>query len=350
MKIFVRPVIVLLLALVLYPGTAYCMGNKVAVFPFKNNGQPQYSGLSSGISAMLTTDLSKSKSIEVVDPQQISAALGSVRLLGGAPSVDDALKAARTLQADYAVTGEFIVFGNKFRIDLRIYDVAAGTLKSSEKAQAKEEELFDLVDGLSDKTIQGISGIIPVAGGSLRVESVPPGAYILIDGDKAGQTPATLKDVAPGMHKIELDLDGYKPYKDSVLVKEREAAKVEAKLIRLYGGIRVWWKQYPDSDVSVGGEVVRISQFQYNILAKYCRNLPADTYTVSVRMPYKDEAAWDNTRTWKTYTAEVEINAGEVTDIYLDNNLYSPGLEVGSCGSCAANWDFNTDIIWYEHQ
>ncbi len=339
-----------MMVLAFTPDRAFCQGNGVAVFPFKNNGQPQHNGLASGIASMFTTNLTKSKALDVVDPQRVSAALGRSRQSGFAPSVEDAIKAARSIDADYAVLGEFIVFGNKFRIDLRLYDVKSGTLKVAEKAQAKEDDLFDMVDGLSNKVIMDITGIIPVENGGVQVNSEPPGALVLMDDTKAGQTPVRLHDAAPGAHKVELDLDGYRPYVETVSVKEGEITKLDVKLVRLYGGIRVWWKMNADSDVSIGGETVKASLFQTNLFTKFCKNLPSGTYTVTVRMPYKEEAAWDNARTWRTYATDVDVLPGEVLDVFVNNNLYSPGIEVSACGSCAATWDFSTDIVWYESQ
>jgi hypothetical protein len=46
----------------------------------------------------------------------------------------------------------------------------------------------------------------------MRVESDPPGARILIDGQPRGETPLSLSGIAFGKHKIELQKDGYRNY------------------------------------------------------------------------------------------------------------------------------------------
>lgn len=351
MKKVLLVVTTLLLCLALSPARdAFCQ-TKVVVFPFKNNGQPQYNGLTSGLSAMFITDLTRSKGLEVADPRQVESALGRARLVGGAPSFEDATKAAASLGAGHYVMGEFVVFGGKFRIDVRVYDARTGTLISADKGQAKEDALFEMVDELSEKIVFAITGTIPKVGGGLQVTSDPPGAYLLVDGDKKGQTPATLKALHSGSHKIELILEGYQDYVDNITIRENETAKVDVKLIRLMGGVRVWWKDLPQSDISMGGDIIPISVFQnVYILSKYCKNLPAGDYKVSVRMPYKDESSWSNTRTWKTYTEEVEISPGVVTDIFINNDLFAPAIEVSDCGSCVANWDFSTKLYWFEMQ
>jgi TolB-like protein len=347
-RVFLTVTILFMLAV---PVSAFADGPRVAVFPMKNNGQAQYNGLASGISAMITTNLNKSENLEVVEPQAVLGALSRARFEGGAPLTDDALKAAAKLDAAYAVTGTFLMFGGRFRVDVRVYDVGTGSLKFVDKAQASEQEFFDKVDELSDRIILKLAGSLPKAKGSLNIESTPAGASITLDGNDAGSTPASMVGIAPGNHAVELDLYGYKPFSQTVTVVEGETAEVKAVLVPLNGGIRVWWKDVPTSDVQVGSDIIPVSSFRFdenNPPRKYCRNLPAGTYRVSVRMPYKDESSWDTTRVWKTYSEEVEIKPGEVTDVYIYNKLFSPSLDVSTCGSCVANWDFDTDLIWFE--
>ncbi len=339
------------LSIAAVPDAAYCDGPSIAVFPIKNNGQAQYTGMASGLAAMITTNLNKSEALEVVEPQAVIGALARYRLTGGAPSVEDSLRAARQLDAKYAVTGTFLMFGGKFRIDIRIYDVETGALKFTDKAQAGEDAFFDKVDELSDRIILNIAGSLPRPKGALKVDSVPQGAAIQLDGEDAGYTPRLIEKVEPGEHRVELDLNGYQPYFETVTVKEGESAEIKAELVPLKGGIRVWWKDVPTSDVQIGGNLVPISNFMFNDVMpprKYCRNLPAGTYKVSARMPYKDQSSWDVTRVWKTFSEDVDITPGEVSDVYIRNDLFSPAMEVSVCGQCAQSWDFATDLVWFE--
>lgn len=330
---------------------AASQGVRVAVFPMKNNGQAQYNGLASGIAAMFTTNLNKSDAIEVVEPQAVFGAIAKARLAGGAPTTTDAMAAAQALDAAYAVTGEFVMFGGRFRIDIRVYDPVTGQLKFADKAQDKEDQFFSKVDELSDRIIINIAGSLPKAKGGLQVNSVPAGAAVLVDGDDAGVTPAGPLAAGPGAHEVSIELYGYHPYKETVVVKEGETAALDVKLVPLYGGIRVWWKEQPSSDVSIGDTLISASNFKfdaYNPPSRYCKNLPAGTYKLSVRMPYKDETSWDTTRAWKTYTEDIEVTPGEVEDVYLYNHIFGPAVQVSTCTSCAGNWDFDTQIVWYE--
>lgn len=332
-----------------FPALGFCDNPKMAFFPFKNNGQPQQNGLASGLSAMFATNLAGLKNVDVVDPQKVSAAISRLGLVGGAPSVEDSLKAAADLGAAYAVTGDFVVFGGRFRIDVRVYDVKSGTIKFIDKAQSKEDAMFDMVDQLSDKMVVAIAGALPPAPGGLQVTTDPEAATLYVDGDNAGTTPATVKNLKTGTHAIRLELAGYQDYTQKVEVKENVVAKVDVKLIRLYGGIRVWWSQLPNSDIAFGSDTISMAQFQsIYMMSRFCRNEPAGNYKVSVRMPYKDESSWDTTPIWRTYSAEVTIKPGEVTDIYIDNARSAPSIDIATCSPCATNWDFTTKMSWYE--
>jgi TonB family protein len=69
----------------------------------------------------------------------------------------------------------------------------------------------------------------PAALGAIRVVSEPPGATITIDGQPRGVTPADLTDVPLGAHEIKLELRGYAPSAQSVLLS-RDAPRSEVSL------------------------------------------------------------------------------------------------------------------------
>ncbi len=89
----------------------------------------------------------------------------------------DSLKAAADLGAAYAVTGDFVVFGGRFRIDVRVYDVKSGTIKFIDKAQSKEDAMFDMVDQLSDKMARGHGGRAAAGPRGLQVTTEPGSGY-----------------------------------------------------------------------------------------------------------------------------------------------------------------------------
>jgi hypothetical protein len=47
------------------------------------------------------------------------------------------------------------------------------------------------------------------ASGRLLVRSTPAGARVFVDGRERGETPATIRDLAPGTHQVRITRDGY---------------------------------------------------------------------------------------------------------------------------------------------
>jgi TonB family protein len=57
-----------------------------------------------------------------------------------------------------------------------------------------------------------------VTSGLVHVESIPAGAGISVDGKKVGQTPLDVHDLPLGAHEIKVELDGYAPAIESVML------------------------------------------------------------------------------------------------------------------------------------
>jgi hypothetical protein len=69
-------------------------------------------------------------------------------------------------------------------------------------------------------------------GGSLRVESDPPGAAISVDGRATGATtPALLPNLPPAGHRVEVALAGHRPWVQEVQVREGALETVRARLV-----------------------------------------------------------------------------------------------------------------------
>jgi TonB family protein len=54
--------------------------------------------------------------------------------------------------------------------------------------------------------------------GLVHVESIPSGAAISVDGKKVGQTPLDVHELPLGAHEIKVELDGYAPAIESVML------------------------------------------------------------------------------------------------------------------------------------
>ncbi len=73
----------------------------------------------------------------------------------------------------------------------------------------------------------------PTTAGYLSVSSSPSGASIFLDGSPRGKTPKDLTDVSTGSHYIELKLDDYKPWSDTIDVKAGSTSYVSVPLAPL---------------------------------------------------------------------------------------------------------------------
>lgn len=71
-------------------------------------------------------------------------------------------------------------------------------------------------------------------GGSIRVESEPPGAAISVDGRPTGAaTPALLPNLAPSGHRVTLELAGFRPWSQVAQVAEGSMETLRARLVPL---------------------------------------------------------------------------------------------------------------------
>jgi hypothetical protein len=64
----------------------------------------------------------------------------------------------------------------------------------------------------------------------LLVESRPAGASVTIDAKPVGTTPLTLESVAPGLHIVRLEREGYESWTTTVTVEAGVRARVAASL------------------------------------------------------------------------------------------------------------------------
>jgi serine/threonine-protein kinase len=64
----------------------------------------------------------------------------------------------------------------------------------------------------------------------LVVDSRPTGATVTIDGTPAGTTPLTVPTIAPGVHRVVIEKEGYQPWTTTVDVKPGERPRVAASL------------------------------------------------------------------------------------------------------------------------
>jgi hypothetical protein len=90
--------------------------------------------------------------------------------------------------------------------------------------------------------------------GSLKVVSVPNGALALLDGKEVGRTPLELDGVSAGEHRLELNLEGFKPLEHALTVGREKTTELnlvlqrDLKRVRITSipdGARVWLDDEP---------------------------------------------------------------------------------------------------------
>ena len=91
------------------------------------------------------------------------------------------------------------------------------------------ERWFDVKEGEQlpvDVTLSALSAPM----GSLLVTSNPSGAEVRVDGVGRGVAPTAIQGLAPGSHRVTLQLEGYAPYDKEVTISVGEQAVLEAVL------------------------------------------------------------------------------------------------------------------------
>lgn len=129
----------------------------IAVLPFENGGsygqdKENFEALQKGIPGMLISELGQNPAARVVDRDNIQSLLGE-QDLGEKGRVDaaTAAKIGKLVGARYMITGSFVDMYGHFRTDARIIDVETSEIIKTVKAEGKREELFKLIQGLSEK-------------------------------------------------------------------------------------------------------------------------------------------------------------------------------------------------------
>jgi TolB-like protein len=157
---------------------------------------------------------------------------------------------AKKLSADYVISGRITKVGSRLALTLRLHATADARLLDSEDVRGKDvDELVDLEEGAVTALLTrgglrkkapariaeapgGTEGHVGEAGAGgqlgeggqdevvVRLESEPPGAVVLLDGQVLCQSTPCSKLVSPGAHDFAFSKDGF----DNV-VKRATAAK-----------------------------------------------------------------------------------------------------------------------------
>jgi hypothetical protein len=144
-------------------------------------------------------------------------------------------------------------------------------------------DLFDVTDALVASLLDGLSGS-HLQFGSLEVQSEPPGAALLLNGQDAGLAPATFRSVPAGRLQVAAKADGWEDAGVSAVIEDGATATVVLKLVRSTGRL----------DITVPSEalltIVGPNTTQSRVGPGIVADLPTGTYEVQARCPGLAEA------------------------------------------------------------
>ena len=84
-----------------------------------------------------------------------------------------------------------------------------------------------------------IAAELKMKAGSISISSNPPEAFIYIDGKKSGKTPVTTTDLKPGTHLIEVKMDGYEEWSESVDIIGDKENSLTIELLAITASINI---------------------------------------------------------------------------------------------------------------
>jgi hypothetical protein len=85
-----------------------------------------------------------------------------------------------------------------------------------------------------------LTAVLQQIDGSISIKSEPSNAMILVDGNKVGTTtPAVINDLSPGTHRINISMEGYKIWNESIEIEAKQLTELTAMLHELTGTVNV---------------------------------------------------------------------------------------------------------------
>ena len=233
----------------------------------------------------------------------------------GCTDSECAVEIGQLLNADITVIGTASKFGKTYTLDCRIINVENGeALASASYTHTGEidELVKDGIESIAHKLL-GIpykkkissgttSKVSSGYGATLEINSDPPGAEIYIGGNYFDTTPLILEDFPAGDYEVELKLDGYEDYSQSISLLPRSTNNVTANLIAKASWIMVAGFSSPASvgiyidgqrrslagngklDISPGSHTVRIASIGYIDYLDTLTIFPGKTITVGYNL------------------------------------------------------------------
>ena len=196
------------------------------------------------------------------------------------------VETGRNVGADYVLTGEVIRFGDSLRVLMKLHDTKAGRLLGNERASGPrvtalespvEKSAAQLFSKLAGTGAAGKVGGGVVTGGTsletgadivnqitddrgfLFVETEPPGATVLVNGDELGTSPVQ-PELAVGRYVVVARLPLHHPARKEVRLGV-DGARLKLTLPPAYGRVVVE-STPPGAEVWLAGAKVGVSPWR----------------------------------------------------------------------------------------
>ena len=124
----------------------------IAILPFMNNtGDASYGHWEYGISELLISALSTSNELTVIDNQTINEVINNVESIQKASlGPDIAKEVASRIKVNSYISGNYLVAGSTFRINLKLIDTKSNNVLKTEYVEGRVDSIFSMVGSLAN--------------------------------------------------------------------------------------------------------------------------------------------------------------------------------------------------------
>ncbi len=217
--------------------------------------------------------------------------------------------------AEVTVNGIF-----KGKSPLLVTDLPTGGYKVAFRLEGYDPREMELT--LNDRTPQLCQMNMKSVYATVRVDSKPPGAAVMIDGIHKGQTPCSIDDVLVGNHTLRLVKDGYKEYQDEIKLAQTGVYPVTIQMEECFAALDVV-STPAEARVAVNDEFKGRTPLQVD-------KLRDGKYTVTIEKPGFEKVV-RTVEISKTRDAKLDVTLEKATGV-LSLNIAPAGCAVAVDG------------------
>lgn len=301
-----------------------------AVVPFQNNtGSKGLDFLANSISESVSTAVTKTPHLRLVERKQLKAVLKEIELHQSGLTDDGEVKIqSAKVPAEFIIGGSFSGNATEITVTIKAIDVTTATVAAMRRVTAPIDSIFSQIEATMPGMLAVLSGQ-NVA--ELTVVSEPSGATVYLDGNAIGETPLVAFKAAEGHHEIRIFKNDFKDAEQTFDLAEGEKRKLDVYLVeasyrnRPYIDVSgYWFNPFSSFSKSAPMGAVGLGHAFRRFLIKFEFAAPAVTnYTYTYKVPY---AQATDTRDYAFYMFHAGLNYH-----FLDNAFFAPyvGAQIG---------------------